>query len=264
MRIIIFGSTGMLGHYVLNVLKDYYDIVCIDRKIFDIESNDWNKLCDLLETHRPNIVINCAGIIPQKVQDNLRKFISVNTLFPHKLSDMSSELNYKFIHITTDCVFNGSKGEYTVGDDHDASTVYGITKSLGEPLNATVIRTSIIGEELDGKKSLLEWVKSNRSGEIRGFTNHVWNGVTCLHLAQFIHKLIETNNWWVGVKHVFSPQPVSKYNLCCYINDVYNLGIRVIPVEDTERKNMTLSGTEKFIQQSIYEQIKDLRNYARQ
>jgi len=266
MKIILFGSSGMLGTYVFNNLKENYDVVCINRDEFNIEENDWGKLYKIITNivNSGDIIVNCAGIIPQKNNLDLRKFICVNTLFPHKLDEISKLLNLKLIHITTDCVYNGLKGDYNIDDKHDSQTFYGISKSLGEPIDSTVIRTSIIGEEINGKKSLLEWIKSNKDCEIKGYQNHLWNGVTCLTLANIITTIIDEKLFWKGIKHICSPNIVSKYDLCCYINEIYNLNITIHKIHDEETKNMTLIETPlnyNFKIKNIYEQINDLFNY---
>ena len=264
-NILLFGSTGMLGRYVLNRLKttDYF-IVCINRDIYDIVNDGDIKLNDILVKNNMcenDIIINCAGIIPQKYKKNdLKTYIKVNTLFPHKLSELSQKYHLKFIHITTDCVFDGLKGNYTEDDKHTACDIYGVSKSQGEPMDATIIRTSIIGEELVGKKSFIEWVKSNANGRIIGYSNHLWNGVTCLELANYIKHIINANDFWVGIKHIFSPNSVSKYELCCYINEIYKLNITVEKCEDSKSKNMTLVG-DISITKEIYSQVNELEDY---
>ncbi len=263
MKIVLFGGTGMLGRYVLEVLKDKYDITCILRDDYDIETDTWLKLEDILTNNlqKNDVIINCAGIIPQKYKkDNYRTYIRVNTLFPHKLNEISKRYSYKFIHITTDCVYDGSNGNYSINDAHTSTDIYGTSKSLGEPEDATIIRTSIIGEELSGKKSLIEWIKSNKDGNIKGYTNHFWNGVTCLELAKYIKNVIDNNGFWLGVRHIFSPNVVTKYELCCYINEIYDLNINIEKYEDSISKNMTLCG-KKTIENSIYDQLKMLVNF---
>ncbi len=258
-NILLFGSSGMLGRYVVNILQNKYNIICIKRGDFDIEKDSWVKLYDIVNhfLKENDIIINCAGIIPQKyTHDNINTYIRVNTLFPHKLNEISEKNKYRFIHITTDCVYDGTKGNYSESNIHTAKNIYGITKSLGEPEEATIIRTSIIGEELTHKKSLIEWIKSNKDSEINGYVNHYWNGVTCLTLAKFMKNMIDNNNFWKGVKHIFSEDIVSKYDLCCYINEVYNLNIKINKYEDTIPKNMTLSGEFK-IKETILNQIKN-------
>lgn len=264
MSILLFGSTGMLGNYVLNVLRKKYNVICITRDIYDIEKDDWEKLDDLIKKHlkENDIIINCAGIIPQKYKNtDLKSYIKINTLFPHKLNEISNQLQLKLIHITTDCVYDGLKGDYTKIDTHSSSDIYGVTKSLGEPKESTIIRTSIIGEELVGKKSLIEWIKSNKNGSINGYVNHYWNGVTCLELAKIIKNIIDENNYWKGVRHIFSPDIVNKYELCCYINKIYNLNITIEKHEDSISKNMTLCGENFYKINKIYNQIEELLQF---
>jgi dTDP-4-dehydrorhamnose reductase len=258
MKIILFGSTGMLGRYLHIVLKDNYEIDCISRDKYDIEKDSFTKLEDILNKslQKNDVIINCSGIIPQKYKgDDYRKYIRVNTLFPHKLNEISKKNNYKFIHITTDCVFDGLKGSYSETDEHTSKDIYGISKSLGEPEEATIIRTSIIGEELTEKKSLVEWVKSQKNGKINGYTNHYWNGVTCFELSKYIKNIIGNNAFWNGIRHICSPNIVTKYELCCYINEIYNLNINIEKYEDSISKNMTLCG-ENISENTIFDQIK--------
>jgi dTDP-4-dehydrorhamnose reductase len=262
MKIIIFGSTGMLGNYVWKYLSQFHeDVICIDRKVYDIQTCDWRKLDEILSVFSSeDVIINCAGAIPQQKCD-FRKFIAVNTIFPHRVNDISKKYGIKFIHITTDCVFSGKEGNYNELSKHDAEDIYGISKSLGECDSCCIIRTSIIGEELHNKNSLLEWVLGHKSGgSINGYSQVLWNGITCLQLSIIIEKIITSGRYWVGVRHFHSPTTVSKFELCQYINEVYELDLKVIKLEDFSKK-MTLSSNylTKFIIPEIKEQIKTQR-----
>jgi len=263
--IYIFGSTGMLGYYVLNVLNKHYNTQTINRSDFDILNDDWSKLYEIIKNvKKSDIIINCAGAIPQKIKlNNYKAYIRINTLFPHKLQEISNTYKCKLIHITTDCVFDGKKGSsYNENDVHTETNIYGSSKSLGEPENATIIRTSIIGEEMRGKKSLLEWVKSNKNNTINGYDNHLWNGVTCLQLAYIINKMIINKLFWKGVKHIYSPNIVSKYDLCCYISTEFDLNIQVNKSSGPENINKSLTSIYKieddFKIPDILTQIKEL------
>jgi len=125
------------------------------------------------------------------------------------------------------CVYDGLDGAYDENFEHNATDIYGTTKSLGEPKDATIIRTSIIGEELRNFSSLLEWAKSNKNKEVNGYTNHVWNGITCLQFAKICKDIIVNNKYWTGVRHLFSPDTFNKFELVKLISDVYNLNINV-------------------------------------
>ena len=224
-KIFILGSDGMLGRYLYKYMSEIYDICQINRNKYDVLKDNFNELKKILI---PNtILINCIGIIPQKNEKENKTYIKINSIFPNMLSVLCDELDIKFIHITTDCVFSGKKGNYIESDIHDEINIYGLSKSLGEPNNITVIRTSIIGEELKSKKSLLEWVKSNNYKEIDGYIDYYWNGVTCLQLAKIINHIIKNDLYWKGVKHFFSPVTVSKYELIVLIILIYKLNIKV-------------------------------------
>ena len=249
MTIYIFGANGMLGTYMKTYLKSQNKAcICFTRDDLDVSTVTYDKLEKLFDKytiHDNDIIINCAGIIPQSKNINdtsSRNYFLINSLFPNMLSTIASLNKMKFIHITTDCVFSGSKGNYTELDCHDETNNYGVSKSLGEfGYNSTVIRTSIIGEELKNKYSLLEWVKKHNNTIINGYTNHYWNGVTCLQLAKIINNMIDENIWWSGVRHIYSPTSVTKYELVQMINDTYNLNNTVEPMETDNPINKTLA-----------------------
>jgi dTDP-4-dehydrorhamnose reductase len=190
--------------------------------------------------------------------------IAVNSLFPHTLNAVKNRCGAEVIHITTDCVFNGSKGNYNENDLHDCVDQYGKSKSLGENLNLTNIRTSIIGEEQRNKKSLLEWVRSNRNKTIDGYENHLWNGVTCLELTHIIEMIIAKKNYWNGIRHVFSPNTVSKYELASTINNIYNLDIKINKTQAKENcyRNLSTVYNNIYTEKTIEEQIKELKQFS--
>lgn len=246
MKIFIFGANGMLGRYVNSYLSKYFNIINLTRNDYDISQLSIDTLNVFLigkNITKDDVVINCAGVIPQSSKQrflNSKLYFIINSMFPIILSQLCEKYNAKMIHITTDCVFSGKNGNYNENSLHDETNDYGMSKSLGELCNATIIRTSIIGEEERNKRSLLEWVKSNKGNQINGFVNHFWNGVTCLELSKIIKKIINENLYWKGVRHIFSPRSVSKYELVSLINDIYDLNITIIPHE-TERVDKTLT-----------------------
>ena len=156
--LIILGANGMLGKYIVNYfeLHDEFLVIKITRNILDAATIKYNGLIKILDPYQNAIVINCIGKIPQREDNNPKSYLQINSIFPHLLSQCCRETNNKLIHITTDCVYTGSKGNYNENDEHDETNMYGLSKSLGEPDNTTIIRTSIIGEEMENKKSLLE------------------------------------------------------------------------------------------------------------
>ena len=270
MKLFIFGSNGMLGNYVKSYLSQYYEILPLTRNDYDLSKLNINSLEKLLinkHLEKNDIIINCAGVIPQSSQQrslDSKLYFTINSLFPVVLSQICDKHNVKMIHITTDCVFSGKDGLYNELSEHDETNDYGMSKSLGELCNATIIRTSIIGEELINKRSLLEWVKSNKCKEINGFVNYFWNGVTCLELSKVIYKIINENLYWSGVRHIFSPKSVSKYELVSMINEIYNLNIKInqFHTEKVDKTLATIYDTNNIFKiPDLNEQINELKKY---
>jgi dTDP-4-dehydrorhamnose reductase len=270
-KIFIFGAHGMLGRYVYTYLKSttIYEVIPITKNEFNISTN-MASLEEFLISKNINdktCIINCIGLIPQRVSSNNNintyEYFLINSIFPQLLCKYSNKYLCKMIQPTTDCVFSGLKGNYVESDFHDEKGVYGISKSLGENVNCTIIRTSIIGEELDNKYSFLEWVK-NSKGNIYGYNNHLWNGITCLEYAKIIRIIIKYNLFWNGVRHIYSPEVKSKYDLCCIIKKVYDLHIDIIKKEEEgEMVDKTLNSIHplNFDIQSLEKQIFELKNF---
>lgn len=232
-KIFILGYTGMLGNYIYKYLKQFYYIKIYNSNDIDILHINFNTLENffLKENIKTNdIIINCIGVIPQNIiydKDECYKYYKINSIFPNWLSLLAMKYNLKIIHPSTDCVYNGKKGNYSESDKHDEQNDYGKSKSNGENSYITIIRTSIIGEELKNKNSLIEWIKKNKNREIEGWNNHIWNGITCLQFAKIVKEIIDKNLFWNGVRHIFTPNKISKYELILLINEIYKLNIKV-------------------------------------
>jgi dTDP-4-dehydrorhamnose reductase len=161
---------------------------------------------------------------------NVGKLMLVNSIFPLSLNMIAQQYALRVIHISTDCVFNGTVGGYSESDQCSPCDEYGYSKVFGEPSFASIIRTSIIGEEKKGRqRGLLEWVRSEKGQIICGYQNHFWNGMTCLQLAKCIESIIGQGKLWIGVRHLHSPETVTKYDLVKMIDKVYDLGITINP-----------------------------------
>ncbi len=262
MKILILGSNGMLGRYLTTYFEDKYECVKLNRKLLDLTS-DRNEIKKYLSNliNQDDLIINSAGVIKQRTYD-INEMILVNSILPNLLCEIKRENDCKVIHITTDCVYNGDKGFYDENSVPDAVDDYGRTKILGENQSNMNIRTSIIGEEIENKKSLIEWVKSKENGKIQGFNNHIWNGLTCLELVKFIDEIIEKELYWSGTRHIFSPEDVSKYELVKMINEIYKLNINIEKInfeKDCSRNLRTIHKNE--IKKGIYQQIIEQKNF---
>lgn len=263
MRIFILGSSGMLGTYLKSFLQSEYELICPNRKDIDF-CDDESKIKKFFKDKSicaNDIIVNAAGIIKQRKPD-LIEMIKVNSLLPHILSNIKDETNCKVIHVTTDCVFSGKKGKYSETDIHDCEDEYGKSKSLGENKKLTIIRTSIIGEEVNNKLSLCEWVKAQNNKTINGFTNHFWNGVTCLELCKTIYQIIQSNDFWSGVRHFHSPNTLSKYELIKIIGKYFNINFKIIAVEsDPCFRDLTSIYKIDYNINNLEEQIKEMAQY---
>lgn len=231
MKIHILGSTGMLGSCLTKYIKSKKDV-----EVLTYDRNDFDATCDVKWLNnvisKNDYVINCVGVLKPYVDVTGRtNTIKINALFPQLVADSCTKKSARLFNISTDCVFTGSKGSYVESDVCDAADLYGITKSIN-PDPATCYRTSFIGEESSGV-GLIRWLIENKGKCIKGYTNCIWNGLTCLEISKYIYKSITTDVGIVGLRHIYSPDSVSKYELCCLINEVYGLNIDIKPTVAT-------------------------------
>lgn len=255
-RIVVLGSSGMAGHMVyhyLNSMKDKYDVLGISRveepgiksETFDVE-DDLYEFVEFLTEYKPNVIINCIGLLVQPSQDDPTKAIFLNSFLPHLLEDMGASLNCKIVHISTDCIFDGTKGPYTEQDWPTEKNWYGRSKALGEIVNNKdlTLRTSIIGPELkDNGTGLFEWFM-RQTGEVNGYINVLWNGITTLELAKQIDKILDTN--LSGLYHLTPDTSVSKGDLLLLIQKVWRKeDVTITPCYHSEAKNKILLNNRK-------------------
>jgi dTDP-4-dehydrorhamnose reductase len=263
MKIHLFGARGMLGGYIFYYLKNKIEINCIYKSYFDILSNSQENLNNFLykSVRDGDVIINAAAITkPEKFKKI--ELYKVNGIFPNWLASFKKHVDCKIINISTDGVFKGDKGGYYENDFPDSENDYGISKFVGENNLNTNIRTSIIGEEIYNKKNLLEWLIFNQNKEVNGYINHLWNGVTCLELSKLIEEMIISNSFWLGTKHVFSPQTVNKFELIELINTIFRLKIKVNPSINEFDCNMELKTKFKpLIITPIRNQIEEIKTF---
>src|SRR5690606_15980310 len=160
-------------------------------------------LADLFAKTRPEAVINCVGLVKQMADaKNVMAAVPINTLLPHRLARLAQASGARLIHVSTDCVFSGEKGNYLESDRADASDVYGLSKYLGEVggENAVTLRTSIIGHELRGGLSLLEWFLAQQ-GSVKGFTRAVFSGFPTVELARIVRDHVLPQPELTGLYH---------------------------------------------------------------
>jgi dTDP-4-dehydrorhamnose reductase len=198
-----------------------------------VSVQDFDSIVRGIATVQPQVVVNCIGIVKQHplTKDPLVS-ISVNALFPHRLAQICRAAGSRMIHISTDCVFSGRKGNYVESDVADAEDLYGRTKFLGEVSyeGCLTLRTSMIGRELETSHGLIEWFLSQEGKTVRGYTRAIFSGFTTNALAEIIAQIITEHPEMEGVWHVAS-EPISKFELLSLMKQVYGLDIQIEPDE---------------------------------
>ena len=245
MKILILGASGMIGLAVYNQLvkcKNFRVIGTITnikaKKIIESQNilnslilfdflKD-NNIESLLKSVKPNIIINCIGIIKQSTLiSNKINTIFLNSILPSKLSIFALQNGIKLVQISTDCVFSGKTGLYKESDFPDPTDTYGRTKLIGETINdsSLILRTSLVGHELLTNNGLLEWFLSQKY-ECTGFKNAFFSGFTTIAFAKILETILTNKEELKGLYHV-SSNVISKYDFLKKINKVYNKNIKI-------------------------------------
>jgi dTDP-4-dehydrorhamnose reductase len=226
MKVLVLGGDGMLGHQVARRLGSSHEVVATVRKapstivtaalagcrvITGVDIQVPGALETVRETGA-DAVVNVVGIVKQRTADPTES-IAVNSLFPHQLANACRKADTRLIHISTDCVFSGARGDYRESDTPDPHDLYGLTKLLGEVSGpgSLTIRTSMIGLELANHASLIEWFLRQPS-EVQGYRRAIWSGLTTAELARVIERLLTEQPKLNGVWHV-SGEPITKFDL---------------------------------------------------
>jgi dTDP-4-dehydrorhamnose reductase len=250
-KVLIIGATGMLGHTLFTRLseRDNLEVYATARSLegfsqwfapellekirANVDVYNFDSVLKVLAKVKPDMVINCIGIIKHLpvAQDPIIS-IAINALFPHKLALSCKVAGAQLIHFSTDCVFAGDKGNYTESDRSDATDLYGRTKFLGEVYypHCVTLRTSVIGHELNGKYSLIEWFLA-QNVKVRGFTRAIYSGFPTVEMARIIADYVIPNTDLTGLYHV-SSAPISKHDLLRLVAERYGKRIEIQRYDD--------------------------------
>ena len=250
MKILVLGATGMLGHKLVFELGKRHQTfagireedsvlvengICEANHIFTgVDATDFETVRKVLVQVRPDVVLNAVGAIKQKSDSmDALNAVTINSIFPQQLASGALEVGARLITFSTDCVFDGRDGRYIESDFPNAEDLYGRTKAMGEVEedHCLTIRSSIIGRELKGEKSLLEWIVSNRNGSVKGFANAFYSGFTTLEMSAIIEEYVLENSDLCGVVHISSDR-ISKFELLKLINLYFELGIDIEKEEE--------------------------------
>lgn len=253
MRILVLGASGMLGSKIMKVLssdscyevwgtvRDVSILECFPiqlrtKLLAGVDMLDIDILVRAIDEVRPQVIINCAGMIKQLTgADDPLITLPINSIFPHRLARLGSVMGARIIHISTDCVFSGRRGMYLETDNSDAEDLYGKSKFIGELNNldnAVTLRTSIIGHEFASSHGLVDWFLSQNE-EVRGYARAVFSGLPTVELASVIKDYVLPRADIHGLYQV-SATPISKLELLRLIAAQYNKAIRIVPDDNLD------------------------------
>jgi dTDP-4-dehydrorhamnose reductase len=244
-RILVLGASGMAGHMAcLHLAECGHDVLGLARTpapgLASLDLEDSIALEKFIDQARPEVVLNCAGVLIQDSERDPVRAIRVDALLPQVLSLAARSRGFRLIHVSTDCVFSGSGGPYHEGSPRDGSDVYGMAKALGEVARGTdlTFRTSIVGPELKAEgRNLFAWFMRQK-GPIRGYSRCLWGGVTTLELAKAVHFVVE--NPLSGLTHLTRGVPISRYDLLRLFAELWGRKDLVIEKDDTLASDRSL------------------------
>jgi len=244
-RVLVLGASGMLGSTLFRAFsrdpefqtygsirepssKRNFEPELHDALVPNVHLDGESGLLNAFAVAKPDVVINCIGIIKQlpNANDHLES-LAINATLPHRLAKYCDATDSRLVHFSTDCVFSGKQGNYREEDFPDAYDLYGRTKFLGEVAyeNSLTLRTSIIGHELNRSKSLVDWFLS-QSGEVKGFTKAVFSGLPTIEVARVVKEYVIPNPRLSGLYHL-SVDPINKYDLLNLVATTYGKTIKI-------------------------------------
>ncbi|WP_311747222.1 dTDP-4-dehydrorhamnose reductase family protein [Proteus terrae] len=250
LNIYILGASGMLGYSLFSNLLEYKNFNVFGtvrniknkeiyfskfkNKIFEnINISELSSLENLFQKNKPDIVINCIGLIKQhSISKQYIQAIKINALLPHELANICDKYQAQLIHFSTDCVFDGKSGNYQQTDIPTATDLYGRTKHLGEVTYGKhlTLRTSIIGHELSSSVSLVDWFL-NQKDQVNGYTKAIFSGFPTCYIAKLLAEKIIPSKSLNGLYHL-SSEPIDKYTLLSNIAAIYHKNIIINPSEE--------------------------------
>lgn len=260
MKILVLGSEGMLGHVVkLYFLEQGHDVKGTSRSgnedyTFDATKNI-SDIGKFIDDFKPDVIINCIGILNKVAEDNKPLAVIVNSYLPHYVDEMCRNRGIKFIHVSTDCVFDGKVGDYTEDSFRTATDFYGRSKGLGEVNNDVnlTLRTSIVGPDKNPNGiGLFQWFM-NQENETNGFDKVVWTGVTTLELAKCMEKAVANN--LTGLRHAVNNQKIDKYSLLELFKKYFNKDITINRKSDYVSDKSVIRTTDFDFEIPSYDQM---------
>lgn len=250
MKFLVLGCSGMVGHTVsIYLMECGHEVVGVSRKSVDFcenicfDTRNHEELKRIMDNGNFDVVVNCIGVLNDACENDKELAVMINTYLPHFLSKITMDTHTKIIHISTDCVFSGQKGEYTELSFPDGTTFYDRSKALGElkdNKNIT-LRSSIIGPDINpGGIGLFNWFMKQEK-ELNWFTKVKWTGITSIELAKVIEKLSLDDSH--GLFNMVYDDSITKYGLLELFNKYFRENGIIIHPSDTPVLNKSLKRT---------------------
>jgi len=261
MRVLVIGATGMFGHAAFGTFaadarfetwgtlrsdggKPQFAEALRPRLVSGVDATDFGSIIRAFAEVRPQFVVNAVGIVKQlSTADDPLVALPLNALFPHRLAQLCAAAGARLVHISTDCVFAGTRGGYTEADITDAKDLYGRSKAMGEVTDAPhvlTLRTSGIGRELGSQRGLVEWFL-HAEGRVKGFTKAMYSGLPWVEISRVIRDIVVPRPEISGLYHLASA-PISKFDLLRLVATEFRKQIEIAP-DDGLVLDRTLDGS---------------------
>ena len=269
MKFLVLGCNGMAGHMISLYLKEQgYEVDGFARQKSMLvntiigDARDVELLKNVIINGNYRAVINCIGVLNKFAENDHEAAVFLNAYLPQFLAKITDGTDTQIIHISTDCVFSGSRGGYIESDFPDGELFYDRSKALGELNNKkdVTFRMSIVGPDInkDGI-GLINWFMQAK-GRVKGYKNAMWTGQTTLQLAKTIENAAIQRVH--GLYNMVPETKISKYDMLVLFNKYLRKEEIEIDPEENFRIDKSLKRTnyELFSYKipSYEQQIKEL------
>ena len=227
MKILVLNAEGMVGHVMAMFFREHgHDVIGFE------DICNFPALDEIISKNCFDAIINCSAVINQDADHDHVAAVQINALLPHFLAAKTSDSKTVVVHRSTDCIYSGKKGHYTLDDWPDATSFYARSKALGEVINEKdiTIRTSLIGPEMDPDGSgLFNWFY-HQKGAVKGYANAIWTGLTTIEFAREVEWLLKNKRH--GLFQLVPVNSINKYELLLLFERYYPANRKIIRFEN--------------------------------
>ena len=237
-KILITGGSGLLGSNIAKSATSKFDIYATYNKnkvgmnailFFQIDLTKKEQLVKI-EQIKPDFIFHCAALTNlDYCEDHPKEAYNQNVLSSINIAEIAKKIGAYLIHISTDSVFDGTKGDYNEDDTPNPINMYGRTKLEAEQKvlsiqpHACIVRTNIYGWNKRDKFSLAEWMlnKLTNNEELPALKDIYFSPILVNDLAELLFKLQEKK--YEGIIHIAGSETSSKLDFAYRIAEVFDL-----------------------------------------